>query len=51
MTDAFSRDRDKYRFTWRETFVKGSKPIVITDEKVKEKMVVALCRAMKTDRQ
>ncbi|XP_063728044.1 uncharacterized protein LOC134855444 [Symsagittifera roscoffensis] len=51
MTDAFSRDKDKYRFTWRETFVRGSKPIVITDEKVKEKMVVALCRAMKTDRQ
>ena len=48
LASGFSEETNKWRFNWREKLVKAGRPIVITDEAIKERMVVTLCRELKT---
>ena len=47
LATSINGSREKWRFDWRAKAVKASRPIMVFDEGVKERMVIALCREMK----
>ena len=47
LATSINGNSEKWRFDWRAKSVKASRPIMVLDEGVKERMVIALCREMK----